>query len=167
MTFDGPIAAVGSLTVTGSDARSTAGSLGDGLALQTLCDLALEVLNEEGVAGGQLDLHLVDDDAMAQLNEEQMGYSGPTDVLSFPLDDPSDSGQEPVLLGDVVLCPKVAMAQAVEHVGSANGELQLLVIHGVLHVLGHDHVEVEETQRMRNRERFHLARLGVTHPEPV
>lgn len=167
MTFDGPTVCVGSLTVTGSDARSTAGSLGDGLDLKTLCELALEVLNEEGVSGGQLDLHLVDDDAMAQLNEEQMGHVGPTDVLSFPLDDPSASEPQLVLLGDVVLCPNVAMAQAAEHVGSPNGELQLLVIHGVLHVLGHDHVEAEETERMRSRERFYLARLDVTHPEPV
>lgn len=172
-----PSATSGKVTVTGTENRKTSAS---DINLQSLCELALMVLADEGVSAGQLDLHLVDKEAMAELNEEHMGHTGPTDVLSFPLDgaeangDPTSDGGfqwddldgEP-MLGDVVLCPEVAEAQAPGHVGSVDGEYQLLVIHGVLHVLGHDHAEPGETERMRSRERVHLDRLGVRHPEPA
>lgn len=168
-----PSASNGRVTVTGTESRDVPDSTVD---LHSLCELALTVLADEGVPAGRLDLHLVDTDAMASLNEEHMGHSGPTDVLSFPLDatDLLATGEvhgagpesEP-MLGDVVLCPPVAAAQAADHVGSIDGEFQLLVIHGVLHVLGHDHVEPDETSLMRARERLHLERLGVKHPEPA
>lgn len=167
------VATDGRVTVTGTESRETADSTVD---LLSLCELALTVLTEEGVTSGQLDLHLVDTEAMTSLNEEHMGQSGPTDVLSFPMDatDLLEVGEVPwggpesePMLGDVVLCPPVAAAQAADHVGSTEGEFQLLVIHGVLHVLGHDHAEPDETSLMRSRERVHLERLGVKHPEPA
>jgi probable rRNA maturation factor len=113
---------------------------------------------------------------MAELNQQALGKSGPTDVLSFPLDSGDDvwdllpdEGDEPlpILLGDVVLCPPVARRQAPEHAGTVEAELTLLVIHGVLHVLGHDHAEADEAERMRDRERHHLARYGFDHPGPI
>ena len=66
----------------------------------------------------------------------------------------------PVLLGDVVVCPAVAAEQAAAHAGTVDDELALLVVHGVLHVLGHDHAEADETARMRERE---LTLLQVHH----
>ncbi len=172
-----PSATSGKVTVTGTENRDAADS---DIDLHSLCELALSVLTGEGVSAGQLDLHLVDKEAMAELNEEHMGHTGPTDVLSFPLDATGPlAGAEPdsgfkwdeldgePMLGDVVLCPEVAEAQASSHVGSIDGEFQLLVIHGVLHVLGHDHAEPDETALMRSRERAHLDRLGIRHPEPA
>jgi probable rRNA maturation factor len=90
-------------------------------------------------------------------------------VLAFPIDDPveaaatdadtSTPGPGPLLLGDVVVCPAVAERQAPEHATTYDDELALLVVHGVLHVLGHDHADVGETALMRAREREMLQRF--------
>ena len=143
-----------------------------------LADLARTVLIGEGVAAGHLDLILVDPEPMAELNQEHLGHQGPTDVLSFPLDGPDQAlgaavggppmpSAPPAHLGDVVVCPAVAVEQAPNHAGTVEAELALLVIHGVLHVLGHDHAEPAETELMQSRERHHLAQLGFEHPIPV
>ena len=114
--------------------------------------LAAHTLGAEG-ASGELTLTFVDADEIASLNEEHMGVPGPTDVLSFPLDslDPPSTG-EPILLGDVVICPAVAAQAAPSHAGNLDDELALLVVHGCLHVMGHDHAEPDETALMRERE---------------
>ena len=117
-------------------------------------ELASAVLRAEGCTG-ELTLTFVDPDEMAALNVEHMGKQGPTDVLSFPLDSVGDeiTGLPgPSLLGDVVVCPAVASEAAPTHAGSIDDELALLVVHGILHVLGHDHAEPDETQLMRQRE---------------
>jgi probable rRNA maturation factor len=107
---------------------------------------------------GELTLTFVDRAEMTLLNIEHMGEPGPTDVLSFPLDalDPDRAEPRPtigpVLLGDVVICPSVAAEAAPRHAGTLDDELALLTIHGVLHVLGHDHVDREQTETMRRRE---------------
>ena len=119
--------------------------------------LATAVLADEGVEG-ELNLLFVDESAMAVLNREHMGHEGPTDVLSFPIDGP-DAGPDG-LLGDVVVCPAVARRNAPEHAGTYEDELALLVVHGVLHVLGHDHAEDDEAAVMRDREAAHLQRFA-------
>lgn len=123
--------------------------------------LALAALVDEG-ATGELTLTFVSDDEIAELNAEHMGKDGPTDVLSFPLDDDADDVPDgvPRLLGDVVVSPAVAERQAPEHAGTLDDEIALLVVHGVLHVLGHDHAEPAETDRMRRRE---VELLGAHH----
>ncbi len=118
--------------------------------------LAADALAAEG-RRGELTLTFVERSEIAALNAEHMGEVGPTDVLSFPLDafdDASDLGAQvgPVLLGDIVICPAVAAEAAPAHAGSLDDELALLTVHGVLHVLGHDHHEPQETARMRGRE---------------
>ncbi|MEL7157245.1 MAG: rRNA maturation RNase YbeY [Actinomycetota bacterium] len=161
--------------------------------LRRWSEVARSTLTLEGVRAGRLDLIFVDSEAMAELNREHMGHEGPTDVLAFPLDGPTaladrddtpagegtagDDGPggldpagaavgDPSLhLGDVVVCPRVATEQASAHTGSEDAELTLLVVHGLLHVLGHDHAEATETARMRGRERVHLERYGFAHPE--
>lgn len=157
----------GEVVVTGTDGRdSPSGEAFDPQAFdpQRLCELAVVVLKGEGIDRGQLDLHFVDPDTIAELNVEHLGHVGPTDVLSFPIELDPFSPDELLLLGDVVLCPAVAAAQASDHVGTAKGEFELLVIHGVLHVLGHDHAEEAETIVMQQLERSYLATLGVAHP---
>ena len=104
-------------------------------------------------AHGELTLTFVDRAEIAALNAEHLGKDGPTDVLSFPLDaDDEPQPGVPVLLGDVVVCPAVAVDQAAAHAGTVDDELALLVVHGVLHVLGHDHAAPAETVAMRARE---------------
>ena len=126
--------------------------------------LAVAVLDDEG-AVGELTLTFVDEDDIANLNEMHMGKQGPTDVLSFPLDDEVVPGV-PVLLGDVVVCPSVAAAQCADHAGTLDDELALLVVHGVLHILGYDHAVPDDAARMRARERDLLAAHHWHGPVP-
>lgn len=173
--------------VTGYD-RTTAGDVD----VDRWAEVAKMALVGESVIAGQLDLIFVDVDEMAELNVAHMGHEGPTDVLSFPLDGDDDDqfpggddgpgldgvpnldgvpdgasglgGGVPIHLGDVVVCPEVAERQAPEHCGTLEAELSLLIIHGVLHILGHDHAEPAETKIMQDRERQHLGTLGIAHP---
>ena len=117
---------------------------------------------------GELTLTFVDRDEMANLNLEHLHEQGATDVLSFPLDaaDDGEAGPGPVLLGDVVVCPGVAADNAQTHAGTIDDELALLVVHGVLHVLGHDHGEPGETAVMRAREIEHLVARHWNGPAP-
>ncbi|MEO7398941.1 MAG: rRNA maturation RNase YbeY [Ilumatobacteraceae bacterium] len=149
--------------------------------------LAEQVLHAEGIRGGtELSLIFVGESDIAELNESFLGRSGPTDVLSFPIDAaeldlgmmtagasrgpdraPFDPSDLPLLLGDVVICPAVAVAQAPAHAGTADDELALLVVHGILHVLGHDHVQPVETAAMRLRELQLLEQLHWHGPAPT
>lgn len=139
--------------------------------LDRWAELARAILQDEG-RKGELTLTFVDVDEIAALNAEHLGRDGATDVLSFPLDadlENSDlpSGWGPVLLGDVVICPAVAAAAAPTHAGTVDDELALLVVHGILHVLGHDHAEPDETQVMRARERELLEAHHWRGPAPA
>ena len=134
-------------------------------------ELATRALEDAG-ARGELTLTFVDADDMAALNAEHMGKDGPTDVLSFPLDALSPDRSAvlgegvPVLLGDVVVCPHVAAAQAVDHAGSYDDELALLVVHGVLHVVGYDHADPDDAEQMQARERELLETHHWRGPAP-
>ncbi|MGI5168417.1 rRNA maturation RNase YbeY [Spirillospora sp. CA-253888] len=140
--------------------------------------MSIEVLNESGVevdendlAGlarhvldgmrvhplAELSLLLVDEEAMTELHVKWMDEPGPTDVLSFPMDElrpghlsgaDDDEEADPGLLGDVVLCPAVAERQARTAGHSTEAELELLTTHGILHLLGYDHAEPEEHKEM-------------------
>ena len=147
--------------------------------------LAEAVLLSEGIRGGaELSLLFVDEPSIAELNERFMEHTGPTDVLAFPIDadavwaihDPLASGPDradpdpdevPLLLGDVVVCPAVAVRNAPEHAGTVDDELALLVVHGVLHVLGRDHADPEEAAEMRARERALLEEHHWNAPAPT
>ena len=101
----------------------------------------------------ELSVIVVDEDAMEQLHIQWMDLPGPTDVMSFPMDElrpPSKDDDEPPqgLLGDIVLCPEVAAEQAARGGHSRDDELQLLTVHGVLHLLGYDHEEPDEKAEM-------------------
>jgi probable rRNA maturation factor len=111
------------------------------------------VLRELGHVRSELSLALVDDDAMTALNERHRGRGGPTDVLSFSLLDGAHSSWRGRLLGDVVIDVEQAARQARRARRPLDDELIALVIHGVLHVLGHDHEEADDARRMRAAER--------------
>jgi probable rRNA maturation factor len=140
-----------------------------------LARLVLEA--ERVVPDVEMSLLFVDEPTIAELNERFLGYEGPTDVLSFPMDDelppagrqpdqggrgpgsPADPGDPPSVLGDVVVCPVVASRQAAERGAGLDDEVSLLVVHGVLHLLHYDHAEPAETAAMQRREQEILARF--------
>jgi probable rRNA maturation factor len=120
---------------------------------RSLVELARFVLDRLRIhPGAELSLLLVDAPAMAALHQHWMDEEGPTDVMSFPMDElrPAAEDEAPAagLLGDVVLCPEVAERQAREAGHSTGDELALLTIHGILHLLGHDHGEEAERTQM-------------------
>lgn len=100
----------------------------------------------------ELSISVVDEDTIAELNGKWMDKEGPTDVLAFPMDElrPGKVNEEPEegVLGDLVLCPAVAQRQAETAGHSTQDELDLLTVHGILHLLGHDHAEPEEHKVM-------------------
>jgi probable rRNA maturation factor len=126
----------------------------DEAGLAAVARYALDQLRIHPLA--ELSVLIVDEQAMTELHERWMGEPGPTDVLSFPMDElrpPQPGGREepaadPGLLGDVVLCPQVAAQQARTAGHSTKAELELLTVHGVLHLLGYDHAEPEEHAEM-------------------
>lgn len=97
----------------------------------------------------ELALLLVDEETIAALNQQHMDAPGPTDVLAFPIDAPGESPPDtPAILGDVVLCPSVAARQAPDHGCTTHQELQLLTVHGILHLLGMDHADPASEREM-------------------
>ena len=119
-------------------------------SLQRLALHAFDFLNVHRDA--ELAIVLVDEGAMEQLHLQWMDEPGPTDVLSFPMDElrpgSDDEPTPPGLLGDIVLCPQVAIAQAEAAGHSTQDELLLLTTHGILHLLGFDHAEPEDEKEM-------------------
>ncbi len=153
-----------------------------GIDLERWSALAKAALIDEGVRGvAEVSLIFADEAAIADLHEQFLGQSGPTDVLSFPIDtDPEPSGRVPdaggsgpgeapapeipQLVGDIVICPAVAARNAQLHEVSLEDEVALLVVHGVLHLRGWDHVVDEEAERMEARERELLTRHYRARP---
>jgi probable rRNA maturation factor len=112
---------------------------------QGLVELASVCLRGEGLERAELSVSFVDADEIAELHVSYMHEDGPTDVLSFPLgeDDRDEDGVR--LLGDVVIAPEVATRN---HPDDPAAELRLLLVHGILHLLGHDHEDEDERARM-------------------
>lgn len=125
------------------------------LALDAFERLANFVLRMEGAPDAvELSVALVSTDEIAALNEQFRGVAGPTDVLSFECDEPCPvASDEPVAIGDVVIAPEIAAQQAAELGTTVEAELDLLLVHGVLHLLGYDHIEDADAAVMQARER--------------
>jgi probable rRNA maturation factor len=164
----------------GADRIATAVEPLDGdAALAILEDAVCETVKAAiGPEDAEVELTLCGDAEMERLNFDHMGERGPTDVLSFPLhewsvngrrshlaDDDGVSPPGPVLLGDVVIDLDQALRQAAEGDWSVPEELVLLAIHGTLHLLGHDHAEIDEEERMRSVEHQVLGVLHRRHRE--
>jgi probable rRNA maturation factor len=121
-----------------------------------LIELARETLRAEGHGHAELSVSFVDDEEMAVLHVRYMDEAGPTDVLSFPLDDQEHDGVR--VLGDVVIAPAVA---ARNNPDDPPAELRLLLVHGILHLLGYDHETEDERAEMWGRQEQHS---GVRTP---
>jgi probable rRNA maturation factor len=123
-----------------------------GVELVSVARFVLDKLNINPLA--ELSLVLVDSKTMADLHMRWMDLPGPTDVMSFPMDELEPGGRPdspepgPSLLGDIVLCPEFASEQATGAGHSLGHELALLTVHGVLHLLGYDHAEPDEEKEM-------------------
>lgn len=145
-------------------------------------DLEVDVLNyvalarlvlarENVMISSEMSLIFCDEEEISALNKAYMEKDGPTDVLSFPIDDdlvgagrnpdnggrgpgtPSETDDIPALIGDVYICPKVVNGQCAENGKTYDQEMRLMVVHGTLHLLGYDHMEDEERALMQSREK--------------
>lgn len=121
--------------------------------IASVARFALDALHVNPAA--ELSILAVTEDAMSELHERWMEEPGPTDVMSFPMDELMDSSRRPdapdlgpALLGDIVLCPEFARPQARKAGHGLADELHLLTVHGVLHLLGYDHGEPEQEREM-------------------
>ncbi|MEG0071619.1 MAG: rRNA maturation RNase YbeY [Raoultibacter sp.] len=129
----------------------------DTLPLEALTQFVLS--SQDKPFNTEVSISFVDNEAIAKLNEEYRGKKGPTDVLSFECDGAMDDleaslqVEAPVFeLGDVVIAPDVAAAQTAEFGTTFEEEISLLLVHGLLHLCGYDHIEDEEAQRMESLE---------------
>lgn len=128
------------------DLNNESGEAADEQGLIALATFALEQLRIHPQS--DLSILLVDEPTMASYHERFMDLPGPTDVMSFPMDElraPDEDSDPPLgLLGDIVICPQVTNRQAAENGRRPDEEAEYLLIHGLLHLLGHDHAEPEE-----------------------
>ncbi len=113
------------------------------------------------VGGGEVTIRLVDAEEGQQLNREYRGKDYATNVLSFPYD------TEPVVMGDLVICPGVVAREAAEQGKAADAHYAHLTVHGMLHLQGWDHENDEDAQAMEDEEREILAALGYADPYAV
>lgn len=127
----------------------------DSLSFSDLSEFVLHQMHVSPAA--DLSILFVDEDAMAVLHEKWLGLPGPTDVMSFPMDELTSGSPEaitpPGMLGDIVVCPSVAAKQAQAAGHGLEEEMLLLTTHGILHLLGYDHAEPEEEAVMFEMQR--------------
>lgn len=137
---------------------------------QEMEDKIIEVLEEAARVHevndmAEVSLMLTDDESIHEMNREYRGIDRPTDVLSFALEEGEEEeifgGPEENLLGDIIISVETAVRQAEEYGHSVEREMSFLALHGMLHLLGYDHMEEEERQEMRAQEKAILAALGI------
>ncbi|MDU0479264.1 rRNA maturation RNase YbeY [Staphylococcus chromogenes] len=127
-----------------------------GVVEEQLIEVATFALKQMDVhSAAELSIHIVDLDTIADLHVRWLDLEGPTDVMSFPMDEltpgsgrPDAAQPGPAMLGDIVLCPEFAKGQAEKAGHDLAHELALLTVHGCLHLLGYDHVTPAEEQEM-------------------
>jgi len=145
------------------EVNNESGIVVDESSLQRLITFALDLLHVN--ADAEVAIVLVDEAAMEQLHVQWMDEPGPTDVLSFPMDELRPGTEEhetPAgLLGDIVVCPQVAQGQAETAGHSLLDEIHLLTAHGLLHLLGFDHADAEEEREMFGIQRDILVGFSV------
>jgi probable rRNA maturation factor len=144
---------------------------GHGLDVGRMAGLSRFVMDRMRVhPQAELCIKAVDEATIAELNEQWMEKPGPTDVLAFPMDElrPGMVDQEPEegVLGDLVLCPEVATRQGEQAGHGTEAEIDLLTVHGILHLLGYDHAEPEEHREMFGLQDRLLADWRAEGPGP-
>lgn len=122
----------------------------DEIMLRLVTSYAISFLENDPES--DVNIILVDEDEMEELNGRWLGKTGPTDVISFPMDELVPGFATPEskkgIFGDIVLCPSVAQIQAESAGHSLSNELQMLTVHAMLHLVGYDHAEPEDEREM-------------------
>lgn len=138
----------------------------DADGLRTAAEATLEA---EGYGSGQVTLVITDLETVRALNQTYLGIDAPTDVLAFGGETPDfvNPPMADAYLGDVVIAYPQARGQALAAGHPVEAELALLVVHGVLHLLGHDHISPEDKVVMWARQGAILAQLGLAHVQPA
>jgi len=137
---------------------------------QRAAAMAFELAGPKGLGAAEVSIVLSDDGQVRQLNRDYRGKDKSTNVLSFSsvdwadLQAPQSVDFGPVLLGDVIIAHGVAVTEAKSEAKSLSDHVDHLVVHGMLHLFGHDHEEDEEAERMEGLERIILGHLGIRDP---
>lgn len=126
--------------------------------IQRWVDAALEGFNQDT----EIVVRIVDEQESAELNEQYRHKQGPTNILSFPFEIPE--GIELNLLGDLVVCAPVLEKEALEQHKALIDHWAHIIVHGVLHLLGYDHIDAKEAELMENKEITILSKLNIKNP---
>ena len=128
--------------------------------LQHWLDTALSGIGRDT----EIVVRIVDEAESAELNHDYRGKQGPTNILSFPFEAPDIPGFESELLGDLVVCAPVLAKEAIEQGKPLSNHWAHIIIHGVLHLLGYDHIDEAEAEAMESQEIAILAKLEIPNP---
>lgn len=109
-------------------------------------------------------IRIVNLDEMTELNQAYRGKTGPTNVLSFPAELPQEAANEFPVLGDIVICAEVVNQEALQQHKSQQSHWAHMVVHGIFHLLGYDHVKDDEAEEMEKREIEVMQKLGFANP---
>ena len=136
--------------------------------LKSLETAVITTLQQQKTPQADLTLFLTGDERIQQLNLDYLGHDRPTDVLSFPTGAPMPGMEEvAAYLGDIIVALPYAVRQAATAGHNAEAELQLLVVHGTLHLLGYDHADPDEKAEMWAAQTAVLTQLGLSHITPT
>ena len=126
--------------------------------VRTLCE---RILDDGNIKSGKINVVLVNSDTIQQYNRDFLQHDYPTDVISFPTEDRRNEGY---LEGEILACTEIAKDRAAEFGWTAEEELLLYIVHGMLHLIGYDDVTAEQQAAMQEKERTYMATLGIQVP---
>jgi probable rRNA maturation factor len=130
--------------------------------LNVIEQTALKASEVQGLANGfSVDILITDSENMIEINRNKRKIDRVTDVLSFPMEKGMVNREKPIFLGDIVICLEVLISQATEYGHSAEREAGFLTAHGILHLLGYDHIKKDEEQFMFEKQEEILEELGL------
>ena len=131
-----------------------------------IMDWAKGALNGQ-TESAELTIRIVDKPEMQSLNKTFRGQDKPTNVLAFPANLPANIALEYPLLGDIIVCPSVLLEESLEQHKSLQGHWAHIIIHGILHLLGYDHIKDDDAAIMQELEKKLLSQIGVADPYEV
>lgn len=128
------------------------------ISIKQVKDLVQKVIESEEQTCDEVNIYFVDTPSICQLHEEFFSDPSPTDCISFPMDT-HESEEEYCILGEVFICPAIAIDYAAKNQGDAHKETSLYIVHGLLHLMGYDDIEEEDIAMMREAEERHMQNL--------